>query len=66
MLDTSTSSLTPSCDPDWHDSLFYGDILKFRFPGPGQPAAARPATQARGHTLARGASLSLEQLTGCL
>ncbi|WP_281969154.1 hypothetical protein [Roseovarius nanhaiticus] len=46
MLDTSNSSFTPSSNSNWHNSVSYGDILKYRFPGLGQPAAARPATRA--------------------
>ncbi|RKF12398.1 hypothetical protein D6850_18170 [Roseovarius spongiae] len=44
MLDTPEFSVSPSC-ADWRDDVSYGDIVLFRFPGAGRPAAARPAVR---------------------
>lgn len=45
MLHTSTASFTPVLDADWRNHLSHGDIVMFRFPAAGQPAAARPAAR---------------------
>lgn len=45
MLYTSTASFTPALDVDWCNHLSHGDVVMFRFPGAGQPAAARPAAR---------------------
>lgn len=42
MLHTSTASFIPVLDADWHNHLSHGDVVMFRFPAAGQPAAARP------------------------
>ena len=46
MLHTSTSSFTPVLDANWRNHLSHGDVVMFRFPGTGQPVAARPVARA--------------------
>jgi len=45
MLYTSTSSFTPALDTDWRNHLSHGDVVMFRSPSAGQPAAARPVAR---------------------
>lgn len=45
MLHTSTASFNPDLNSTWRNHLSHGDVVMFRFPGAGQPAAARPAAR---------------------